>query len=162
LGEIGTAREHVERGHSHDCAVGYYFVPYMYFSLMSEICFRSGDWEGARQYADDGLQRAKAASSRLGEARLITLLGRALAKLDPSQNVKVEGLILKSINMLEELRLKPYQAHSYLNLGELYADMGREEKALETLKKAKGMFREMGMDYYLARTEKALEKLKAS
>ena len=160
LGDIGAAREHVERGHSHDCEVGYYFAPYLYFSVMSEICFRSGDWGGARQYADDGLQRAKAASSRLGEARLISHLGRALAKLDPSQNVKVEGLILKSINMLEELRLKPHQAQGYLNLGELYADNRQEDKALKTLCIAKRMFREMGMDCYLARTEKALEKLK--
>ena len=62
--------------------------------------------------------------------------------------------------MLEELRLKPYQAHSYLNLGELYADNRQEDKASKTLCIAKQMFREMGMDYYMARTEKALEKLK--
>ena len=62
--------------------------------------------------------------------------------------------------MLEELKVKPYQAEGYLYLGELYADTGQKEKALETLNKAEGMFRQMGMDYWVARTEKVLEKLK--
>jgi hypothetical protein len=36
---------------------------------------------------------------------------------------------------------------------------GQKDKALENLKKAEGMFREMGMDYWLAKTHKALERL---
>jgi len=32
--------------------------------------------------------------------------------------------------------------------------------ALTELKRPQSMFREMGMEYYLARTEKALERLK--
>ncbi|GAG25692.1 unnamed protein product, partial [marine sediment metagenome] len=35
----------------------------------------------------------------------------------------------------------------------------QKEKALETLKKADGMFREMGMDYWLRRTQEVLERI---
>jgi tetratricopeptide (TPR) repeat protein len=37
-------------------------------------------------------------------------------------------------------------------LGEIYADAGQKEKALENLKTAEDNFRDMGMDYWLART----------
>jgi len=37
--------------------------------------------------------------------------------------------------------------------------IGQREKALETLKKATGMFQEMGMDYWLHRTQEVLERL---
>ncbi len=47
----------------------------------------------------------------------------------------------------------------YLFLGELYLDTGQKEKALENLKKAGGMFKEMGMDYWLAKTDEVLKRL---
>jgi hypothetical protein len=50
-------------------------------------------------------------------------------------------------------------ALGHLCLGETYAIAGHKEKALASLKKAHEMCHEMGEDYYLARTEKALEKL---
>ena len=46
----------------------------------------------------------------------------------------------------------------HLNFGELYLNAGDKEKALENLKKAEGVFQEMGMDYWLG---KALELLSA-
>jgi hypothetical protein len=47
----------------------------------------------------------------------------------------------------------------YLFLGEVYVDTGQKDKALETLKKAEGMFKEMGMDYWLVKTQDALKGL---
>jgi hypothetical protein len=44
-------------------------------------------------------------------------------------------------------------------LGELYADTGQRAKALTSLKKAKGMFRKMGMDYYERLTQEGLGRL---
>ncbi len=35
----------------------------------------------------------------------------------------------------------------------------REKKTLETLNKAEKMFQEMGMDYYLTKTQKVLARL---
>jgi tetratricopeptide (TPR) repeat protein len=55
--------------------------------------------------------------------------------------------------------MRPSCSEGYLYLGELYADMGQREKALETLKKAEGMFQEMGMDYWLHRTQEVLQVL---
>jgi hypothetical protein len=53
---------------------------------------------------------------------------------------------------------KPHSAQGYLFLGELYLDTGQREKALENLKKAGAMFKEMGMDCWLAKTPEVLDR----
>jgi tetratricopeptide (TPR) repeat protein len=63
---------------------------------------------------------------------------------------------------LEELKLRPFYSQGYLYLGELHADMGHKEKALETLEKANQMFQEMGMDYWLHRTQSLLKRTQES
>ena len=60
---------------------------------------------------------------------------------------------------MEELRLRSYFSLGYLYLGEFYTDTGRKEKAQENLKKAGRLFREMGMDYWLAKTDELLKGL---
>jgi hypothetical protein len=45
-------------------------------------------------------------------------------------------------------------------LEKLYSDGGQKEKALEYLKKAEEMTKEMGMDYWLAKTKEVLKGCK--
>ena len=47
----------------------------------------------------------------------------------------------------------------YYYLGELYTHIGKQDKAMENLKKAEEMFRDMGMDYWLTRTQEILDRL---
>ena len=50
----------------------------------------------------------------------------------------------------------------YLHLGEFLANAGRKEEALESLKKAEALYREMEIipqSYWLTRTKDALKKL---
>jgi tetratricopeptide (TPR) repeat protein len=75
------------------------------------------------------------------------------------QNRHVEEYILEGIKILDELRLRPFSAQRYLFLGELYADRGQREKAQESLKKAEAMFQDMGMDYWLAKTQEVFARL---
>ena len=60
---------------------------------------------------------------------------------------------------MEELKAKPYYAQGHLFLGELYANAGRKEQALENLKKAETMFREMGMDFWVDQTRTLLGRV---
>jgi len=162
LEELETARQHAEKGLESNRAVGFSMLSYQYYELMTFIYLHLGDWASALRYADEGLKSAQAHGERSGEGALLYVLASALGKADSSQAARAEECILQGIRIEEDLEARPYCAHGYLHLGELYADTGREAKALETLKKAEGMFREMGMDYWLARAEKALEKVKAS
>jgi tetratricopeptide (TPR) repeat protein len=86
-------------------------------------------------------------------------LGRTLGKADLSQIDKAKRNIVNGIKILEDLKYKAFYSQGYLFLGELYADTGQRKKALDNLKKAKGMFQEMGMDYWLDKTQEVLERL---
>ena len=87
-------------------------------------------------------------------------LGRLIIEEDASQMAVAEQAIIEGLKMAEDLQIRPLQVWGHLFLGETYAVAGQKEKALASLNKAHPMCQEMGMDYYLARTEKALEKLK--
>ena len=90
------------------------------------------------------------------------LQGFVLAKMNPTQSDQAERCILEGIKVLKELQIKPVMYSGYIQLGELYASTGQKDKALETLKKAEAAFQEMGMDYYLHRTQEVLERVAAA
>jgi tetratricopeptide (TPR) repeat protein len=121
--------------------------------------FELGDMEEARTHAELGLQFSQANDERQWEGMSRTLLGRVLAKTDPTQIETAEQQILQGISLLEELGLPSVNGCGYLWLGEIYAESGRREEALENLQKAETMFREMGMDYWLGRAQTALARL---
>jgi tetratricopeptide (TPR) repeat protein len=87
------------------------------------------------------------------------LLGRIIAKADDTQQKTAIDEIMQGIRRADELKLRPFCSNGYFYLGEAYMDTGQKEKALEALKKAEAEFRDMGMDYWLRRTQSALEKL---
>jgi tetratricopeptide (TPR) repeat protein len=133
----------------------------LYYFYMGEIDLASCDWESARRCADEGLKLAQTHGEKEGEGWLSCILGRALAKADPSQAARGEEYILQGIKILDELKVRPYSSQGYLYLGEFYADMGQRENALKSLRKAEGMFQEMGMEYWLVKAQKILERLKS-
>ena len=87
------------------------------------------------------------------------MLGRIRAKADMSQSAKAEEPISEGILTLDELKLRPYVYQGHLYLGELYANTCQSEKALDFLEKAEGMFQDMGMDYWLRRTQEVLARV---
>ena len=80
-------------------------------------------------------------------------------KSDPAQIDKAEESIVKGLNFFEELRLKCFYPLGCLFLGEVYADAGQKDKALEALKKAESMSEEMDIDYILIKTKEVTERL---
>jgi hypothetical protein len=53
--------------------------------------------------------------------------------------------------LFEEIGDQAFSSRGYLWLGEVYAESGRKEEALENLKKTETMLRKMGMDNWLAK-----------
>ncbi len=127
--------------------------------LLSIPLYDSGEYEKALTAINDALILAQENNEKDFEGLSRIWLGRILAKTDPNQYDRAEESIFKGINILQELRLKPFFSQGYMYLGALYADTGQKDKALETLKKAERMFRKMGMDYWLAKTDEVLEGL---
>jgi tetratricopeptide (TPR) repeat protein len=161
LSDLENARRYAERGIEINTATGITLLLSNLHVVLCMVHFDLGDLKTARSHAEQALNWAVKKSEKLIEPRARILLGRVLGKEDTSQSDKAQEYILEGIKTLEERKFVPYSSRGYFYLGELYADMGQREKALETLRKAESAFREMGMDYWLAKAEKALEKLAA-
>ena len=81
-----------------------------------------------------------------------------LGKKEPNQIDMAEESFFKGMEILQELRLKAVYSQGYLFLGELYLNGGVQEKAKINLNMAEEMFKEMGMNYWLARAKELTER----
>jgi tetratricopeptide (TPR) repeat protein len=159
LGDLEAAKKHMEKGLDITMRGGSeWWIPFHYLYL-SKIYLDLGDPKNSRSFIEEALKLSQQKSEKHLEGASWTRLGRILWKTDPSQSDKAEGCILKGIKILDEMNVKPWCSEGYLLLGELYADTGKREKALENLKKAERMFQEMGMDYWVARTKEVMRRL---
>ena len=120
--------------------------------------FEHGNSEQALTHAELALQFSIENNEKHIQGLSRALLGRVVRKTDPIQIVAAESEVLKGISLLEELGNKSLYSIGYLWIGEIYAEAGRHEAALEKIKIAEGMFREMGMDYWLGKTQEAQAK----
>ena len=159
LGELETARKHAERALKVGSDSGLSLAWAQSYYALSMTHLDSGDLENARSCAEKAVELSQRNNEKWVEGKSRAALGRILAKADPSQSDKAEKYILQGINILEGLGLKMLYSTAYLYLGELYADTGQVKKAMETLKRTEGMFQEIGMDYWLRKTQAILGKL---
>jgi hypothetical protein len=63
------------------------------------------------------------------------------------------GLYGSALALANDLGMRPLAAHCHLGLGTLYRRTGKREQAQEHITTATTMYREMGMTYWLHRTE---------
>lgn len=132
-----------------------------YYYYLGAIYFDDNDLDEALVNTQEALELAQTLKEKHLEGNASVIMGRIKGRLDKSQKHQAEKLIIQGIQLLEELKLKPFLSVSYMHLGEYYAEFGQKEKALEVLTKANDMFYEMGMDYWLRRTHDRLESLKS-
>jgi len=159
LGDPGTALSFLEKG----LKMKTYMELPGFLSLrhlaLSSVHLGLGNLNEARVHAEQALNLGQANHEKYCEGVSWLQLGRIVGKMEGSRIDEAEEYILRGMKISDELETKPAYAMGCLNLGELYAEAGQKEKALENLKKAEAMYQEMGMDYWLARTKKLLETL---
>jgi tetratricopeptide (TPR) repeat protein len=109
--------------------------------------------------AEESLELARDNDEKWPLAMSWIFLGMVLGKADKSQCNQAEEYMLQGIKLYNKWKLRPLCSEGYLYLGELYADTGQKGKALENLKRAASEFQEMGMDYWLSRTQEVLERV---
>jgi tetratricopeptide (TPR) repeat protein len=159
LDDPQTGLEYIQKGLKIQSSTGVKSQLAMYYCCLGNAHFALGDLKNAMEWGTKALKLALDNNEKGEEGYSRIFLGRIMAKSDPSQTDRAEETILKGINIMEELRVKPYHSLGYLYLGEIYVDTGQRDKALEVLKKAESMFKEMEMDYRLERTKEVIRKL---
>jgi tetratricopeptide (TPR) repeat protein len=159
LGDQVTAGKNIEKGLKIQLDAGIGWWMSFHYVFLSAVRFNSGDLKGALDFIEKALQLSQKNAQKWMEGQSWIWMGRIVGRSDPSRKDKAEQYILKGINILEKLELKTSYTLGRLFLGEFYLDAGQREKAAESLKKADGMFQEMGMDYWSDRTKEVMQRL---
>lgn len=159
LGELNTALRFIEKGLKMQMDAGTLGWLSLHHLGLSLVHSDLGNLKEGRAHAEQALNLSQTNHERYFEGESWIQLGRIVGKMEKSRIDKAEEYILKGMKILDELKIKPVYTLGYSFLGELYAEAGQKEKALENLKKAETMYQEMGMDYWLARTKKLLEMI---
>jgi tetratricopeptide (TPR) repeat protein len=157
LGNRETARRYIEKGLEIECDLGTTYLLSLPSLISGMLHFDSNDLQNARTSLREAVRFSKDNHNQQIESYSTIWLGRILAK--EKNSYMAEKYFFRGIRILDELRIRPWCAQGYLFLGELYADTDQRERALEDLGKAQNMFQEMGMDYWLAKTQEVLERL---
>lgn len=160
LGDPETALKHTEKGLQIQRDTGIPFFLSLHHWRLGETHLALGNLDNARTNADEAIKLARKNNEKWSEGISKILLGTILGKIAVSQSNDVEQHFLEGIDILNNLELKPYVSRGYLYMGEYFIEMGRKEKGLEFIKKAETMYREMGMTYWLRRTQEILDGVK--
>jgi tetratricopeptide (TPR) repeat protein len=159
LGDLDAARRHIEKGMKIQGDAGIAAFMSLHYCFLGMVDLDSGNLKNARSSVEEALRLSSKNMEKWIEGISRTLLGRILGKSDPAEVSRAEECIVRGIQILDELQIRPYSSQGRFFLGELYGDMGQRENSLRSLKKAEGEFRQMGMDYWLAKTQEVLERL---
>jgi len=119
--------------------------------LLGEGCALAGDTAEARHCAKEAIAVARTLGLRGNEALAEWLLAHVCDAIGETQNAQ-QGFEA-SLIQASALGMRPLVAHCHRGLGKLYRRMGKQEQAHEHFTTATTMYREMGMTYWLARTE---------
>lgn len=160
LGDLETAQKHIEKGLQIQNEAGLSTLLSQYRCCLSMVLLDSGQLENAKSCIEKALKLARDNNEKHVEGTSMLLQGRIKWRADSSRYDEAEERILRGITILDELKIKPFVARGHLYLAELYTDTGQTEKAKEHLRKAYGLFRDMGMDYWFTRTQRVLETLR--
>ncbi len=157
IGEHDTALKLLKKGIKMQMDMKLPFLIPLMQVYLSMIHFDFGDFNEANALAEQALKLAQTNREKWMEGLSWIHLGRAIGRMKRPQLQKAEECIFTGMKVLEELKMKANHSLGFFFLGELYAHAGQKENSLKNLKQAEGLFQEMGMDYWLARTKKLLE-----
>jgi tetratricopeptide (TPR) repeat protein len=128
----------------------------IFLSFLAEAYLMAGRRDEAALVADRGRKLCIQRKERGYEAWATWLCGRIAASQDPPDVVGAEAHYQQALSLAADCAMKPVIAHCHLGLGELYARIARPQEARAELTAATDLYRAMGMTFWLARAEDAL------
>ena len=159
MGELETARKQIEKGLKIQNDAGVHIYLGFWYGLLGMVYLDSGDLIKSQHCGEEALKISQKNHEKAGEGFAWILLGRTLGIASLLQTNTAEESFYKGIKIYEELKIIHLYSLGYFFLGEMYANTGKKNKAVETLKTAEYLFQKMEMDYWLAKTHEVLEGL---
>jgi len=135
-----------------------YFQALCHLSL-GEAQLLSGRLEEAHALAERALAHASVHQECGHQAYALRLLGEIAAHREPLETEQAEAHYRQALALVEELGMRPLQAHCHRGLGTLYATIGQQEQARTELSAAIGLYRAMDMTFWLPQTEATLAQV---
>ncbi len=164
-GDYATAIKHLEKGIRIQKEEGVPTALPASYEFLASGYSAKGDLVHARDSAEEGLRIALEVKAKSMEGGLLMVLGSIMGKAVPADIDDAKITIQKGISILEERKARALYTQGYLFLGELFADAGRRQDAIENLKKAESMYLAMKVtpkSYWLKKTQEALAKLEST
>jgi len=159
IGNTSKALECMDKALEMQVASGLPFMMSLHHISLSIVHLELNDLEEALFHAEEAVKIAKQNKERHWEAVSLWQLGMVGWVSNKIEIDEAEQNIRQGIRILNELEMKAFEMMGYLYLGELFTYANEREKALEILKTAEKAFQEMGMDYWLSRTQKVLASI---
>jgi class 3 adenylate cyclase/tetratricopeptide (TPR) repeat protein len=127
---------------------------------LAEAYLHAGRTPEAAEAANEALSEARKRRQRGDEAYALRMHGDVAAHGESSDWDRAETHYREALALATELGMRPLIAHCHLGLGKLYQRTGKREQAQEHLTTATTMYCEMGMQFWLEKTEKELGELR--
>jgi class 3 adenylate cyclase/tetratricopeptide (TPR) repeat protein len=124
--------------------------------FLGEVQLVAGCLEEAHALAEDALALAREHQEHGHQAYALRLLGDIAARCEPPEVAQAEAYYQQALALVEELGMRPLQAHCHLGLGTLYVKTGQREQACAALSTAVDLYRAMEMTFWLPQAEAAL------
>jgi class 3 adenylate cyclase/tetratricopeptide (TPR) repeat protein len=121
--------------------------------LLGEVHLLAGRMDDALASGTRALALARGRGQRGDEASALHLLGDIAARREPREADAVERHLRTAVKLAEGVSMRPLVARCRLSLAEFYRSTGNPGVADEELKSAATLFRQMGMNLWLARAE---------
>jgi len=125
----------------------------------AEAAREGGRPQEARRLAEQALRLARAHKERGDEAWALRLLGDLASDREPLDFPAAETRYSDALALARTLEMHPLVAHCHRGLGLLYRRTGARERAQRDLGLARDLYREMGMAFWLERTDVELAEL---
>jgi tetratricopeptide (TPR) repeat protein len=129
------------------------FVHALVLTELSQALLLVGRVDEASALAGRLLELSHTHTGHGYQAHAYRLLGDSTMRREPLDVAQAAAHYRQALALAEELGMRPLQAHCHRGLGTLYAATGQQQQARAALAAAIGLYRDMGMTFWLPEAE---------
>jgi len=147
----------LERAWARTVAMPFKSIQALLAAHLAEEHLRNGRVDDALTLATQAVELARQRQERGHEAWALRALGEVALAQAPLDAARAEGAFRQASALAGELGMRPLAAQCHVGLGTLHRRTGDGSRAREHLGRALGLFQDMAMGRWAARTRAALD-----